>query len=106
MAKYFTVMQGLRGCYMPDSVNVIKCDTRRELKNAIEWEARDIREAGFIGANKKGVAALAAHMWREAKKEKPSFYPNVLPYGTKGNYHSAIHVSVATRREYLEQQND
>ena len=108
MAKYFTVMTGLRGCYMPDSVAVIKCDTRRDLKNAIEWEANDIREAGFVGMNKKMIAAFCAHMWREAQKKKPSVYPDVLPYGTAKNYHSAIHASVATRREYLEycKQND
>lgn len=108
MAKYFTIMVGLRGCYMPDSAYVTRCDTRRELKATIEWEANSIRDAGFVGITKRDIAAFAAHMWREAHKAKPSFYPDVLAYGHKrDNLHSAIHCSVATRCEYEEsQQND
>ena len=102
MAKYFQLMTGLRGCYMPDSSCVIKCDTRKALKAAIADEAYYIRDAGFVGMNKKSIAAFSAHLWREAQKAKPSFYPDVLPYGTPKNYHSAIQISVATRREYLE----
>ncbi|TGV99774.1 hypothetical protein EN788_55235, partial [Mesorhizobium sp. M2D.F.Ca.ET.145.01.1.1] len=91
---------------MPDSAYCIKVDTRRDLKNALEWEARDIRDAGFIGCSKAAVASLAAAAWREAHKRKPSLYPHVAPYGSRDNRHSAIHVSVATRAEYLESLDD
>lgn len=103
MAKYFQVMIGLRGAYMPDSSYVIKCDTRRWLKSAIQYEANNIRDAGFVGITKRDIAAFAAHMWREAHKVKPSFYPDVLAYGdSRDNLHSAIHCSVASRADYLE----
>ena len=36
---YFMIMQGLRGCYMPDSNCVISAASRRELKRALQWEA-------------------------------------------------------------------
>ena len=103
MAKYFTVMTGLRGCYMPDNAYVIKVKTRRELKAALEWEANDVREAGFVGANKKAVTGLAAHLWREAKKKWPSYLSDVVTYGY--DRHSkpyAIQSSVATRQDYLD----
>jgi hypothetical protein len=97
MARYFTIMQGLRGCYMPDSCNVIKVDTRRELRNAIAWEANDIRDAGFVGLTKRDPAWAAALLWRKASKQA------ILPYGHKrDNLAFAIDISVATRAEYLE----
>lgn len=39
--SYFTIMAELRGCYADnDSAFTIRCNTRRELKAALEWEAR------------------------------------------------------------------
>jgi hypothetical protein len=105
MAKYFNIMDGLRGCYMPNSSYVTRCETRRELKAVLEFEARNIRDS-YVGCNKKQVAWLAATMWKEAQKKNPAYLPHVAPYGEKGNYHSAIHVSVATRKEYLESQDN
>ncbi|RVC71336.1 hypothetical protein EN759_00540 [Mesorhizobium sp. M00.F.Ca.ET.038.03.1.1] len=102
MSKYFHIMTGLRGCYMPDNAYVIRVDTRRELKAAIEDEARLCRDSGFVGGSKSAVASLAAAAWREAHKRNPSIYPHVAPYGSRDNRHSAIHVSTATRAEYLE----
>lgn len=98
MARYFTVMQGLRGCYMPDSCNVIKCDTRRELRDYIAYEANDIRDAGFVGLTKRDPAWAAALLWRKDKNDRA-----ILPYGhTRDNKAFAIDISVATRAEYLE----
>lgn len=107
MSKYFTVSNGLRGCYMPDNVSVIRCDTRRDLKAAIAYDANDMREAYGYGGSKKAVAAFAAECWREAHKKAPAYMPYCLPFGRNpGNYAFGIFVSVATRAEYLEQAND
>lgn len=102
---YFTISAGLRGAYMPDSCYVIRAQTRRELKAAIEQEARDYRDAGFIGANKRAIAWLAAIAWREAQKTRPAYLPYALPLApshARGNYCNGIFVSAATRAEYLE----
>ena len=73
---YFSISTGLRGCYMPDNAYVIQVDTRRELKAAIESEARDYRDAGFVGANKKAIAYIAAIAWRNRRKMQ---LPYALP---------------------------
>lgn len=101
---YFTVMQGLRGCYMPDSCYTMRAATRRELKAAIEDEARVIRDSGFVGCNKRDVANFAAMCWRNRKTQTLSY---VLPYGERGNGRPyAIHVSAATRHEFNESQKE
>lgn len=100
MARYFTIMQGLRGCYMPDSCAVIKCDTRRELKAAIAWELNDIRDAGFKGIAKRDAAWAAALLW--AKKSPAA----IIPYGhTTKNKAFAVDVSTSTRADYVEYLN-
>lgn len=101
---YFSIATGLRGCYMPDNVFVIKCDTRRELKAAIEDEARYVRDAGFNGANKKGVAWIANAAWKV--RRKPPAGDFALPYGYGKNRAFGIFVSVSTRTDYLAQEND
>jgi hypothetical protein len=102
MAKYFTISNGLRGCYMPDNVTVICCETRRELKDAIAYDADHMREAHGFGGSKKAIATFAAACWREAQKKNPAYLPYCLPFGhSPGNYAFGIFVSVATRREYL-----
>ena len=45
MAHYFTIMQGLRGCYMPDNAYTIQCETRRDLKAAIAGMCRILMKA-------------------------------------------------------------
>lgn len=106
MSKYFSVSTGLRGCFLPDTVHVIKVDTRRELKSAIAWEAESYADAGFVGASKKAVAWLAAEGWREAHKPSPSFLSLCLPLAReKGSgYAFGIFVAPATRSDYLEQE--
>lgn len=102
---YFTISTGLRGCYMPDNCYVVRCSTRRELKAVIESEANDYRDAGFIGANKRAIAHIAAIAWREAKKPNPAYLPFALPLApdhARTNYCHGIFVSAATRREYRE----
>lgn len=101
---YFQIMQGLRGCYMPDSSCIIRCSTRRELKSALEYEARDLRDAGFRGASKRAIASLAAQAWRNRKSA--SVYGITLPLAPPhcpDNYCQALEVCNASRAEYLEQ---
>lgn len=101
---YFHISTGLRGCYMPDNAYVIKADTRRELKSAIEYEANSYRDAGFVGANKKAIAALAASAWRNRGASNAAL-PYVLPLAPEHaprNYCHGIFASGATRADYLE----
>ena len=103
MAKYFHVSNGLRGCYMPDNSSVAKCDTRRELKNLVAYEASNMREEHGFGGSKKSVAAFVAQCWREAQKGSPTYLPYCLPFGRRpGDYPFGVFVSVATRKEYVE----
>lgn len=100
---YFHISNGLRGCYMPDSSYVLKADTRRELKSAVQYEADSYKDAGFIGANKRAVASIAAAAWRDKAFGLPYCLP-VAPNHARGNYAYGVFVSRATREEYLEQE--
>ena len=101
---YFTIYQGLRGCYMPDSAYTIRANTRRELKSALQWEANSLRDAGHVGCSKRAIAWLAAIAWRR-RKAYPCEY--VVPYRRtdQTHYPYALGVSVgATRQDYLDSQ--
>jgi hypothetical protein len=99
---YFSIWQGLRGCYMPDSAYVIKADTRKELKRALQWEADSIRDAGGIGMSKRAIAWLANAAW-EARKANGEY---VAPYRWQGmdSFPYALGVFCGmTRADYLKQ---
>ena len=99
---YFHVSHGLRGCYMPSDTYVIKADTRRELREAIAYEARSYREAGYVGASERAISAIAAAAWRDrAKFDLPYALP-LAPGHARQNYCFGVFVSSATRAEYLE----
>ena len=99
---YFTIMSGLRGCYMPDSAHVTRVNTRRELKSMISSEANDMREAYGFGGSKKDVAQFAAECWRR-RNDKTWDMDLVLPFGReKGDRPFGLMLSRATRAEYLE----
>ena len=104
MAKYFTITQGLRGCYMPDQAYTIQAKTRRELKSALQWEADSIRDAGGIGMNKRAIAWLANAAWKESHKRNPSIFDFVAPY--RWQYQDSrpygLFCSVSNRSDYLE----
>lgn len=104
MAKYFTISSGLRGCYLPDSLAIIRIDTRRELRGYIENEAENWRGGGAAGLSKAAISTFAAECWREAQKKRPAYLPFCLPIKPRGasNYSSGLFASVATRAEYLE----
>lgn len=102
--RYFHLSQGLRGCYMPDDSTMLKCATRRELKAAIEWEARDIQDAGFH-LNRRDVGRIANAAWKEVAKRHPTIYDFVVPYGrtpSRSDRAFGIFVSVATRADYVQ----
>jgi hypothetical protein len=108
MAKYFTIMHGLRGCYMPDSEpSVVMVKTRRELKELIAGEADMLASEETVGLSKRAIASFAATCWREAQKAKPAYLPYCLPCKERGqsSYSYGIFCSVASRGEYLETQN-
>lgn len=102
---YFTIGQGLRGCYMPDSVYVIKTDSRRELKAALEWEAESIRDAGGIGLNKRAIAWLANAAWK-ARKSLTGEYCAPYRWQYQNHYPYGLMVWPANRAEYEESCND
>jgi len=109
MAKYFTIMHGLRGCYMPDGDPwVCMAKTRRELKDAIASECDVASSDATVGLSKRNIAAFAAECWREAHKPKPSYLPYCLPCKERGqsSYSYGVFCSVATRREYLDSQKE
>ena len=104
---YFTIMAELRGCYADnESAFTIQCNTRRELKAALEWEARDLRDAGAIGLSKRAVAALAAQAWRNVRAA--SLYPTVqgfrYAHHGAGNDCMGLMVYNSTRRDYIDAQ--
>jgi len=105
MSKYFTISHGLRGGYCDNSVYVVRCDTRKELKATIASEADSYRDAGYIGANKRAIAWLANAVWKEAHKPNPAYLPHCLPLAPpwgRDNYCSGVFASAATRGEYVE----
>lgn len=102
---YFTINSGLRGAYVDGSPYVIQCATRRALKEAIANEAESYRDAGYIGANKKAIASIAAAQWRDRKNYLPYCLP--LAHGREPkNYAFGVFVSPATRADYLEYEKE
>jgi hypothetical protein len=98
---YFTVFQGLRGCYMPDNAYTIRANTRRALKSALQWEADSIRDAGHVGCSKKAIAWLAATAWRQRKANSGEY---VAPYRRTDQTHYPYALGVfvgASRADYL-----
>ena len=102
---YFHMSSGLRVCYMPDNATVIKCDTRRELRSAVEFEAREMREAYGFGGSKKDIATIVAQAWRD--RRKTAQLPVCLPFGrAKKDYAFGLFLSAATRAEFKEAQQE
>lgn len=96
-ARYFFIANGPRGVYMPDSGYIVRADTRKALKAIIEWESRDLRDAGFTGASKRAIATLAAEAWRNA-----GIYDSVMPLkpGHADSYCYGLSVSNATKADF------
>jgi|LakMenEpi03Aug12_release.lakeMendotaPanAssembly.Ray.scaffolds.fasta_scaffold294557_2 hypothetical protein len=101
---YFTISSGLRGAYIDDSPYVIQVKTRRELKEAIAYEASIWRDGGYIGANKKAIATIAAAAWRDRKKAQLPYALPLAPEHSPRNYCHGVFVSSASRDDFLEYQ--
>jgi len=111
MAKYFHIMHGLRGGYMPDGEPwVAMCKTRRELKSAIQGEVDTIATEDTVGFSKRAIASFAAECWRDAQRKRVAPLPYCLPcrerspdekIGEVHSYNYGIFCGVATRDEYL-----
>ena len=99
---YFHISTGLRGCYLADNAYIVRANTRRELKSILASEAETYRDAGYVGANKKAIATIAAAAWRDRKGCRLPYAIPVAPPHAKDNYCEAVFVSAATRADYLE----
>ena len=100
---YFTIYQGLRGCYMPDSAYAVKADTRKGLKRFLQWEADSIRDAGGVGMNERAIAWLANAAWKARKN--PGEYVAPYRWQYQDCYPYALGVFTGTtRQEYLAQE--
>lgn len=100
---YFNIMAELRGAYSDnESMQVIRCNTRRDLKSAIESEAYYLRDAGAIGLNKRAIAWLANAAWKARKGG--AIYPYVAPfrYPYQSGEPMGIMVSSATRADFID----
>lgn len=101
--RYFSIAAGLRGCYLPDSVFVVDCATRRDLKAVLEAEASHLRDAGYVGASKRNIASLAADAWLTLLSPAPREITLPLaPSHARDSYCYALSVARVTRREYLD----
>lgn len=100
---YFCISTGLRGCYVPDNAYVIQAATRRELKAAIESEAREYRDASFVGANKRAIAWIAAIAWRNRRKNQLPYALPLAPHHCRDNYCHGIFIGTSNRAEYKAQ---
>lgn len=111
---YVSVTIGLRGCYMPDNAATIMVRTLSELREYIEDEARDLRDAGFSGANKHAVRVFTREVWERCKRVAQGLndpgkgLETVLPYGYQNkpgeavNYSHAIGCAPSTESEFRE----
>lgn len=108
MAYYFHIMQGLRGCYMPDSAFLVRAETRRELKAILRDTVESYANSDAIDSeyrlrfNREHITAAAAAAWKAAARKSGNPYPYVIPIGPKRERPYGVFVSTATRAEFLE----
>lgn len=101
MSRYFHISYGLRGCYMPDSAEVVRVDTRRALK---EYVSDLVAYLDYpFGGSKAAVAEVVATAWRSPKEWRDFVIPLAE---TKGAYRFGVFISNSTRADYLAQPDD
>lgn len=104
--RYFNISHGLRGCYMPDSEPfIVKCETRKKLKNTIESECGYIDSGTTQGFSKKAIASFCAILW-SIREPTPVDY--VLPYKepSQNFYSHGVFVSRVSGFDYKESMKD
>lgn len=95
--RYFNILIGLRGCYMPDSAYVVAVKTRRDLKSILASEYKMYADES-APTRKREIASVAATLWRRSPRDRDSHLSTVIPTGP--GY--GIQVSPTTRANYLE----
>lgn len=111
--RYFTIMTGLRGCYMPDDVFAVAVNTRRQLKSILleqrdfatdhERTIAEMRRDGDHYATDREVASVAAALWRRKPTDRDAHLSTVIPYGRDAAF--GIQVNPIMRSEYLERRD-
>jgi hypothetical protein len=98
---YFGIMNGLRGCYMPDSEPyVVKITTRKALKAVIAGEAESLRQAEYYGLCQKSVARFIADCWKR-RNDRTWNLDLALPCSQRrGGSEYGLFVSRSNRDEY------
>lgn len=104
--SYFSLSHGLRGAYCDGEGYILKANTRRELKEAIAYEANNYKEAGYIGANKRAIAWIAATAWRNRKSFNLPYALPLAPSHSKASYSFGVFVGSASKEEFLEQEKN
>ena len=100
---YFEISNGLRGCYLPDSVNLVRCGTRRALRVALASACDYARGDGQVGGSKREIAGVAAAAWRT---RRGSGLPYVIGFGPRGGARGyGVFVASATRADWLASQD-
>lgn len=99
MSRYFHLSHGLRGCYMPDSAEIVRVDTRRELKECV---ADLVARLDYpFGGSKAAIAEVVAMAWRSPKEWRAFVVPLAE---RRGAYHFGAFISNSTRVDYLAQE--
>lgn len=101
--KYFLIQTGLRGGYMPDSSYPIRCETRRDLREAIKSESAQANYGGdMVGLSDRVQASFAAWIWSDVVKKMAQYLPYALPYGYRRQGKPyAVFVVPISRAEFL-----
>lgn len=100
---YACLSTGLRGCYADNSISPVKFRTRRELKAAVAYEARDCRDAGMIGASERKIAAFVQEYWTRIHSKNVGYLDTCLPLApshSRGNYCMGVFLSPMSRADY------
>lgn len=101
---YWTISNGFRGCYMPDSIHTVRVHTRRELKEAMLGN-----DTSDNAPRERAVAAAAAAAWRmwgpKSADRHCGLYPCIAtPYLRTAGY--ALFVGPASKDEWLAAQDE
>lgn len=99
---YWSISNGLRGCYMPDSICIVRVRSRRELKSALA----DHLGYGEGNPSDRSIASLAAAAWREwgPGRKSRAYLPMCAPYPRQSGY--GLFCAPATKDEWANQEEE
>ena len=97
--RYFFIIQGLRGCYMPVDSYAVACGSQEDLRALLVEVCADYRTGFRFGGAQKDIRRLAAEVWSRPNER----YEFVLPFGDRaGDRPYAVAVSNASESDYRE----